>query len=328
MNHIRHNDPKTHCRKNQAAGFSLIELLTALMLLGIVTAMIYSVFAGFNRYASSQRKTVKTELDLVNVYWPMTKEIESAGFGVASSGTTTCVQSNAISVSGSEVSIHSTATGDKTLSGAWGYVSGATCSTGITAAESPDNNVLLLGSLDKKYVRKTTVNAEGNLTDCNSTDDSGRIVYWIPSASALECYETRYSLRDYTTDDPAPKTCAPGTLKLSRSAQSTTTTNYQPMLDCVRDLDYRFGCIDASGALTWMTSLSNPLTDCGTAKLRLIKVGLVVQSSEKQTTQVPASITMFEDLSSSFTKTITLTSDQRYYRWKKREQTISLRNLE
>ncbi len=307
-------------RSGCSMGFSLVELLTTLAIFGIVTAMIYSVYSGFLQHATAERKVSKTELDLVNVYWPLTKEIESAGFGLASAGTTTCVLPNALSVSGSELTIQSTAAGDDQLAGTWGYVTGSNCATGITST----CKVVLTNSSDKRYIARRAVGTNGNLDSCID-DYKEAIAYFSPyeSVGDFECYQTKYSLRDYTASDPKPAMCAPGVNKLSRSVSVTATTNFQPILDCLRDLDYRFGCIATSGSLTWQAT-----TNCGTAKLRLVRVGLIIQSSPRMDTQVPADMTLFEDLGSGLIKTITLSNDQRYYRWKKRELLITLRNLE
>ena len=92
------------------------------------------------------------------------------------------------------------------------------------------------------------------------------------------------------------------------------------------DLDYRFGCISSSGALTWQAG-----TDCVNSKLRLVKVGIVVQSSPRRDLQGSNTITLFEDLGATSQKTITLDSINatlRYYKWRKIEQTIILKNLE
>ena len=109
------------------------------------------------------------------------------------------------------------------------------------------------------------------------------------------------------------------------------------MLDCVFGADsstpadlgvnYRFGCISSSGNLTWQTG-----TNCGTSKLRLVKIGFIVQSSSRRDVLSTTPITLFEGLrdsvGNSLAVAIDLTTDQRYYKWRKVEQTITLKNLE
>jgi prepilin-type N-terminal cleavage/methylation domain-containing protein len=303
-------------------GVTLVELMITLVIFSIVISMIYSVFNAFLKQATSERKTAKTEMDVINVAWPLLKEIQSAGFGAPKydcSSTTQCACH--ISVSSDVLTIHSTAAGNDQYAGKWGYV-GTSCVLSTTDIPSGEN-VVVINNTDKSRLGTTTVGAGNTLTSCGSNE--GNIAYWYKIGGTLECYETKYSLQDYTTDRPAM--CAPDTAtekvkKLSRSYSPTTAASWDPMLDCVRDLAYRFGCISSSGSLTWQAG-----TDCGTSKLRLVKVGMIVQNSTRRDFQVPTPITLFEDLSGQ-SKSVTMSDEQRYYKWRKVEQTIILKNLE
>lgn len=296
-------------------GVTLVELMITLVIFTIVISMIYSVFNAFIKQATSERKTAKTEMDVINVAWPLLKEIQSAGFGVPKNST--------ISVSSDVLTIHSTAAGNNQYAGKWGFI-GTGCVLSTTDIPSGEN-VVVINNTDRSHLGRTTVNASNALSSCGTNEKN--IAYWTPyvSGSDLEYYETKYSLQDYTTDRPA--ICAPDTAtekvkKLSRSSSRTTAPDWDPMLDCVRDLTYRFGCISSAGALTWQAG-----TNCGTSKLRLVKVGMIVQNSTRRDFQVPTPITLFEDLSGQ-SKSVTLSDEQRYYKWRTVEQTITLKNLE
>ena len=123
---------------------------------------------------------------------------------------------------------------------------------------------------------------------------------------------------------------------MTRSTQTDNSPYFATILDCVFGADadgdtgfnYRFGCISSAGALTWQTG-----TNCGTSKLRLVKIGIVVQSSMQRDIQSPTPITLFEGLrddstGASLEVVIGLTNAQRNYKWRKVEQTITLKNLE
>ena len=56
--------------------------MITLVIFAVVISMIYSVFNAFIKQATSERKTAKTEMDVINVAWPLLKEIQTAGFGV------------------------------------------------------------------------------------------------------------------------------------------------------------------------------------------------------------------------------------------------------
>lgn len=316
-------------------GFSLVELMVVLAIFSIIGTMMYSTFTTFLKQVTIERKTAKTELDIFNVSWPLIKEIETAGFGVPKTVTP-------ISESGGVLTIRSTAAGDSQYAGAWSYVTPAGAVYGVEGTAGPSvpsgGNVVIINNLDKSRMGLTSVStndAGGGyyyLTD--TTSYINNVAYWSPydstKTSPLEYYETKYSLRDYTASDIKPGMCAPDEAtkkvqKLSRSVKyyDPGTTDFEPLLDCVRALAYRFGCINAStGNLTWQTG-----TSCGTSKLRLMKIGMVIQSSSKGASS-PATITLFEDLGAALAESITLTSDQRNYRWRKLEQTITLKNQE
>lgn len=305
-------------------GTNLIELLIAMAIFGILIGVVLSLYSTMLKYAASSRKIAKTQSDTTNVVWPLFKEIESAGFGVpASNSGSAC--SPAVNFAASVLTVHSTASGDQTGTGSWSYI-GANCLTSLTNGQS----VAIINPADKSYISSlATVGAGGNLSGCQSSWQ-GNIAYWIPTGGALSCYETNYTLSAYTTGtNAAPAICAQGTSKLARSVSTNAgSTNYQPMLDCVLAADYRFGCIDTNGNVIWQsgTTCSN-LNSNGNYNPRLIRIGLVFQESTRNDGQGSSStITLFGDTQSP--NTITLTSNQRYYKWRAIERTIALRNLE
>ena len=306
-------------------GVTLVELMITLVIFTIVISMIYSVFNAFIKQATSERKTAKTEMDVINVAWPLLKEIQSAGFGAPKFDCTPTTQCDChISVSGSTLTIHSTAAGNSENAGKWSYV-GTSCAVPGLPTTAGEDATVVMNILNKTRMTRTTVAAANTLDGCLS-DWTGNIAYWSPyeSGTDLECYETTYSLQPLSATSPGM--CATGTQILSRSVSRTTTPDYEPVVDCVLDLDYRFGCINSSGALTWQAG-----TDCVNSKLRLVKVGIVVQSSPRRDLQGSNTITLFEDLGATSQKTITLDSINatlRYYKWRKIEQTIILKNLE
>lgn len=323
-------------------GVSLLELMITLAVFSIIITMIYSVYNTFLKTATAERKAVKTEMDVFNVSWPFIKEIALAGFGVPSTSGT-C--SPPLTVSGNVLTIHSTAAGDAEHAGKWGYVVSSTCVISSTdlPISSTENNVVVINNLDKGYLGgpcPSTVGGPCNplsatapevtmsggnyyLTNCSDIYE-GHLAYWTPcqSAGELECYETSYYLYASAT---APAMCAPDTLSLGRKVSKTAGGGtVQPILDCVRDLDYRFGCINASGNLIWRSD-----TNClaSAARLRLIRVGMIIQSSPRRDIQVPTPITLFEDLGAALRKDVDLSTEQRSYKWRKLEQTITLKNL-
>lgn len=300
---------------NKQNGVSLVELMITLAVFSIIVVMIYSVYNTFIKHAASERKTAKTEMDIVNVSWPLIKEIQSAGFGVPTSG----ICSSAASVSGSTLMIHSTAAGDSQHAGKWSFIASDCSISNIPNGES----VVVINVLDRSKIGTATISAGKVGAICNS-NFANNLAYWYPSGGDIECYETSYSLEGYSSGT-MPKMCANGTSKLSRRVSNNANSGtFQPMLDCVLNVAFRFGCIDTIGSLTWVTAP----TACGTSKLRLIKIGAIVQSTLLRDLQVPSTITLFPDLETSLRVTTTLTTAQQNYKWRRLEETVTLRNID
>lgn len=307
-------------------GVTLIELLVALGVFSVVMAMVYSVYNTLLKHTMVERKVAKTELDVVNVIWPLTKEIQTAGFGVSSSVVPITWDDTT-----DELIINSTAAGDSKHAGKWSYI-GASCAVTGLPDTAPDNTVAVINILDKSLLAQSptvsvvTVSGSSFITPCDSSYEDN-IAYWIPDTTT-PYYQARYSLEPYVAPgDPKPTICAINT-KLSRSSRaSTSATLYRPLIDCVLHFEVKFGCIDSSGGLTWRNDRF-----CGTATLSLIKIGIIVQNSPRRDMMVSPTITLFEDLldasGSSLKRDVPLSEEERHYKWREIEQTITLRNQE
>jgi len=303
-------------------GITLVELIITLSIFSVMIAAAYSVFSGIIRHVTIERKDTKTELDIISVVWPLMKEIQSAGFGTASMGS--C--SPSIHLDGDALVIHSTAAGDNKNAGRWSPLDDDCSIRGIANGET----VSIVKAGNREYTGTGSITG-ARVSPCKPEyyENNTCIAFWVPSDS-LECYETRYALRTYTSGSK-PAMCQQGTHKLSRSVSRIAgSTNYQPMLDCVFGKDaggdpginLRFGCIDAAGNLNWRTD-----TVCGTSQLRFVRIGVLVQGSPKTDIRGSAHIKFFTDLDEPLMVTIDLSEEQRYFRWKKIEETIPLRNL-
>ncbi len=306
-----------HCIK----GVTLIELMVTLTVFSIIFGMVYSVYNTFIRQASIERKTVKTELDILSTFWPMTKDIEGAGFGTSSTG----LCGVPLSLSGGELIIHSTAGGADRFSGRWSYITGQDCTvSGLQDLPNTENVIILSGDPEKKCLGFSRVQ-NGKLISCNPDQYRGQFAYWIPDNTITNCselnlkqgcYELRFGLGPYYGD--TPEMCKNTGIQVMRKSLSTTTTpNRRPFIDCVLALDFRFGYIDGT-VLNWYN------TPSGSGKLRFVKIGMVIQSSPRKDIEGPASITLFED--TGLPLTINLNNEQRFYRWRILEQTVILRN--
>ncbi|MBI4689032.1 MAG: prepilin-type N-terminal cleavage/methylation domain-containing protein [Nitrospirae bacterium] len=323
---------RASCILNRA-GTTLVELMVTLAIFSIIMGMMYSVYNAFLKAATAERKVAKTEMDVFAVSWPLIKEIQTAGFGIPSTGTCTPAVTGA--VASGELVIHSTASGDDSAAGTYAYVTGTTCMLSTTDIPMGSKAVVISSTTKKQLspagspVTVSTSTSSYISTGCEGTLYQNNMVYWIPwtsQAGALECYRTTYTMRDYDPASSKPAMCASGTKKLSRKADASGSADFRPMLDCVRALAYRFGCINDSGNLTWHSD-----TACtgatGSPVLKLVKVGMVMQSGTRRDSQSPQTINLFEDLGGNWT-TVNLTDEQRYYKWRELEYTVTLRNTQ
>lgn len=321
-------------------GFSLIELLIVIAILGIVLAVIFSEYIRVLQQAAVTRKVVKTETDVVNVIWPLFKEIESAGFGTpaksSTGSTSSCTKANSLlpfsyDSANNKIVIHSTAAGEKSDAGSWSAIGNNCLVTGISAGQY----VVVINPAGMAQLAWTNTTPSGSDVVLAGCDPMwvDMIAYWSPSGGGLECVEAFYQMKPYATKLGI---CAPsgsGTDetvgRLMRSiAYNNGDDNSQPMLECVRDFSFRFGCINRSnGSLTWVTDPSGCTSTTG--DLRLLKIGIIVQESPMDTSySSPATIALFTDLGAGMQKTVNILPTQRNYRWRPIERTIVLRNLE
>jgi len=324
----------------KADGFSLLELLIVIAMLGLILAVIFSEYIRVLQQAAVTRKMVKTEMDVVNVIWPLFKEIESAGFGTPAKSSTgsssSCTKANSLlpfsyDAANNRIFIHSTAAGEQSDAGSWSTIGNNCVVTGITAGQF----VVVINPAGMAQLAWTNTVASGSdvvLAGCDPLWVD-MIAYWSPSDGALECVEAFYQMRPYGT---RLGTCAPSGAgtdeqvgRLMRSiAYNNGDDNSQPMIECVRDFSFRFACINRSnGSLTWVTDPSGCTSTAG--DLRMVKIGLIVQESPRDASYTsPATISLFTDLGAGMQKTVNILPTQRNYRWRPIERTIVLRNLE
>jgi len=152
-----------------------------------------------------------------------------------------------------------------------------------------------------------------------------KIAYWIPTypnANICECYETTFYLDSYSSSNK-PSMCAEGTSVLKRDQDPPDGGGTSPVLDCVKELEFRVGCVDSNGNITWSTSCEPP------PKLKMVRLGMVVQSGvrEKEVVFPYSNLSLFGDLGSG-SVIVKLTDEERHYRWITAEKIISLPNVE
>ncbi|MCX7823146.1 MAG: prepilin-type N-terminal cleavage/methylation domain-containing protein [Syntrophobacterales bacterium] len=327
-------------------GFSLVELLVTVALVAIILAVVMPQYISLLRHSTVTRKTAKTDIEVVSNLEQFFKDIHTAGYGLPNSSknlnAVQCTRLNGISIGNSSVTIRSPAAGDKVHAGKWAIVSGDGMSLPLPTNPlnvinniPQDNYVMILDTAQSnpETLGVFRIGSNRSLTYVGSsvaTRDklASKIAYWIPtssSSSIAECYETTYSLQNYTTQNPIPNMCASTTRVLRRSKNPADVSNEspQPILDCVKTFVARIGCL--SSQLTWRQS------ECETGEIpKLLRVGIVYQIGPREKTGVYpySNILLFGDLGSTLSENINFSEDERYYRWAVLEKTLYLPNME
>jgi len=346
-------------KDRNVSGFSLVELLVAVALLVGVFAIIFPQYISLTRHSSVTRKMIKTQADAYNNLEQMFKDIASAGFGLPAvsdnlpSGATSCLRTpdKAIEITtnnnGSVIIIRSTAAGDKKEVGAWGVVS-IDSNSNVTLSYSSmvfkDDYLMILDTASEKFKKlgllKFDANSRLSLVEQYSDLQAlnGKIAYWIPKDDDKNrdkvCYTTSFYLADYDSKDPKPDICAPNDKKLMRSKDPPDgPSGSAPIMDCVHDqgLAFLIGCVGNTSGIEWLDPANG---SCPSSMIpKLVRVGVVVQAGQREKNLIsPESLTLFNGIvdgnGNSLGRNITLSNDERYYRWITLEKTIFLVNLE
>jgi type II secretory pathway pseudopilin PulG len=341
-------------KDRNVSGFSLVELLVAVALLVGVFAIIFPQYISLTRHSAVTRKMIKTQADAYNNLEQMFKDIASAGFGLPAvsdnlpSGATSCLRTadKAIEIKADNngsvsIIIRSTAAGDKKEVGAWGVVS-IDSNSNVTLSYSSmvfkDDYLMILDTASEKFKKlgllKFDASGKSSLVEQFSARQTlnGKIAYWIPDKDKV-CYTTSFYLADYDSNDPKPDICAPNGKKLMRSKDPPDPSGSAPIMDCVHDqgLAFLIGCMGSTSGIVW----SDPtMGSCPSSMIpRLVRVGVAVQAGPREKDPIsPASLTLFNGIvdgnGNSLGRNITLSNDERYYRWITLEKTIFLVNLE
>jgi type II secretory pathway pseudopilin PulG len=340
-------------KDRNVSGFSLVELLVAVALLVGVFAIIFPQYISLTRHSSVTRKMIKTQADAYNNLEQMFKDIASAGFGLPAvsdnlpSGATSCLRTadKAIEITannnGSVIIIRSTAAGDKKEVGAWGVVS-IDSNSNVTLSYSSmvfkDDYLMILDTASEKFKKlgllKFDASGKSSLVEQFSDRQTlnGKIAYWIPDKDKV-CYTTSFYLADYGSNDPKPDICAPNGKKLMRSKDPPDPSGSAPIMDCVHDqgLAFLIGCKGSTSGIEWLDPAK---ASCPSSMIpKLVRVGVAVQAGPRGKDPIsPASLTLFNGIvdgnGNSLGRNITLSNDERYYRWITLEKTIFLVNLE
>jgi type IV pilus assembly protein PilW len=297
----------------RGSGYTLMEILILIALIGIFSAGFFSFFSGMLRTERQARFTIKTEADVSALRTFLKKELQSIGFGISADYLKTtpggCSASAVISGNNTTLCYLSLASRQTRWAGCWWMIdSSGTVFTNATSrfggncpVPSPAGKTCLFLNYDRSI---------RGIANCNQTIPSTVSFYLDGSYPSDFLVQLFWSNSSTNTPD---KSCHPD---LQRSTlQLETKDNNQPVISCV--YDFRIQYIDKSG--NPLTMLPSSLQD-----LAGIRVCLIVQAGGRGTIRYQESLTYSERCGGD---TIPLPGDYQFYPFKVIEEEVSLPNL-
>jgi prepilin-type N-terminal cleavage/methylation domain-containing protein len=337
-------------------GVTFVELLVALAIFSFVIAGFYGVYTAQMKHSTREYRLAESEMELGIAKTIIERDIMMAGYGMADDYGALSINPlsmNAtdatLSTAGDSISLRGTAIGilSRTTQG-WSYITGtgppATFKTWSDDRENitPGDQVIYIEPHTREILTNDTT-AIFTYPAIPSTAAAGDLVYGLNSESA----DLPYCTVQYLTGGTHLSTCAPGTLNLLRAESSNDDPplpgTRRPILNCVRDFQVALGLdtdgngtIDAWDPISAGTFLINSY-DMKSLKrhLKQVRIYILVQVGNRDPDYTysnpdnpdnPNTIRV-GDSSLGAGRDITLTTEQRRYRWRVIALSITPRNL-
>ncbi len=344
------------------AGFTLIEVLTSLVVFGLISGAIYTAFFAQVKHTTRQYSLAKSSMDIQIIKNLIERDIAMAGFGLAESfdshqGAATLTTIRAIKARNTsdvvalsdEIKLTGTALGLTSS-----YAQGWTVVKGTAPVVWTDDTRDSLRH-ETRYVAMNPYNkqlsepwiGEYNSSAPNTTLPQGTLLYAlysvhsggqvtklaadVASTTLMPAHEVRYDLYNSTGSDPF---CVSGTFSLGRSETRTIAENgaRTPLLRCVLNLQVAFGLDqdnddeidlwDNGGVNAALLSRENL-----NAQLKQVRVYVLSQASERENNYQSLSPIRVGETDLSTGADITLTTAQKEYQWNLLTLTVTPRNL-
>lgn len=308
-----------------AAGFSLVELMIAMAIVGLFLGAVYGLFINFLGEAGEQAAVSKRGLDQRVGLRLMRRDLSSAGFGVAASDLGGAVDGGA-----NTVTVRSTDVHNRDNAGRHGILAGSPGSQSVDGLAGSTYGVALsparelvdsgeLASLDA---------AARNLFFAANTDGAAD----LGNAYSPEPYyfERTYELSSQCNGGDCGE-CATGSRDLQYDDNEGAAG---PVVDCVLDLQVRYGFRQGTGGVAYSHDPANLPPQASDATPDILKVGVVVQGGQRMRgrtmTETPVTYgdpDLREDATGSVIE-VDLTATQQEYRWQAVEMTVPLENVQ
>lgn len=303
-------------RPNRGHGFSLVELMVAMAIVGIFLGAVFVTFTNFLGESANQASLSSQSLDARTGLNQVRRDLASAGMGMDEGDLPDAVAGNA-----SSITIQSTGvTGRKDGNGNWaGQVGVLQSGETVNGIAQGASGVVLTPAREK--VASGQLGSLGDDVSLKTTK-----LFFVTQLSP-DYYERTYELSDDC--DPSANECgdcADGTPDLQFA---DTNDSSGPTVKCVEDFRVRYGFQTAGGGLDFtQTDPNNQPTGSEDALPDVLKMGMLVQLGSEYRNEVRTeSPVSYSDPELQNGGAVSLTTEQQQYRWKVVEWTVPLTNM-
>lgn len=299
-------------------GFSLIELMVAMAVVGIFLGAVFVTFTNFLGESANQASLSAQSLDVRTGLNQVRRDLASAGLGIPEDGSQL---DNA--VTGNQSSVRIRSTGVTGRDGDNGNRAGkvGVLQSGPSAQGIPGDATGVVLTPAREYI------TAGELQTLNPSLKTTKL-FFVTQLSPNEFYERTYALSSECDSGSNPcGDCADGTADLQY--QDASGNSGRPVVECVADFRLRYGFQTSGGGIDFTsTSPGNPPAGIEDTYPDVLKVGMVVQVGGRYRNEVRTeSPVSYADSDLQTGDGVTLSDEQKQYRWKVVEWTVPLTNM-
>lgn len=303
--------PRNRLQQGIPPGFSLIELMVAIVVVAIFMTGVFALFTNFLTQSGEQASRAKRGTDARLGLNLVKRDLRNTGFGIANDA-----MGGAITGAGTTVTIRSTAVHDRAQpAGQHGFVQedNGDVANGMGGVINGGLRGIAMTS-DRDRLRVTTQNnLDGNVKPGN--------LFFVGNQDGSEPY---FYQRQYRLGGAGGGECEANTPDLQSNDNNGGTTG---VVDCVLDLRFRYGFEVDSGNVQFTTNPNNPPATAEDTTPDLLKVAMLLQVSRSpQDGASPATMTYTDKAFGGVT--VNLDANQQRFHWERLEWSIPLENLQ
>lgn len=269
-------------------GFSIVEILIVVAIMGILSAGIFSAFRFVAKESAWRHYVAKNEMDADVLINQILKDIEAAGFGIDSDKLTTA-SLNTESIGGnyfSKLTVPGLSFRAERWSGCWAELNNGSLTNRSKNymgqdCQFPNDWYVVL----EPYTKKNLCPSGTNYL-CNDLSNLSGLAFYATNNNSYK-YHHSFMLTYHINQTNVPKECAPGTYNLAKTLGIEGEPGYQanqPVISCVFPGGFKVRAGLASGSIL---NYSDTLTSSHiqNKNLKLFRTCLIAQIGYKQDTE-------------------------------------------